>query len=72
LRVLEPKDDFVAIMESCLVRGGLRQPVNLWGRSPADPTPPYVGEFFYKATIAGGRKEFFSGGEEKLLLIVVQ
>jgi len=37
----------------------LRQPVNPWGRSPADPTPPYVGESCYKATIRGGGKEIF-------------
>ena len=73
LLVLERKDEFVAIIESCLVGGrfGAIQSI-LGGRSLVDPTPLYVGELSYKATIAGGRKEFFSGRGDKFLFIVPQ
>ncbi|MEX1009726.1 MAG: hypothetical protein WEC72_00130, partial [Chthoniobacterales bacterium] len=43
--------------------------VNPWGRSPADPTPPYVGERSYKATIRGGGKGIFCDNIKKFLSV---
>jgi hypothetical protein len=56
-------------MNSASAGGGLRQPVNPWGRSPADPTPQYVGEQSNNATTWSGVEANFGVSAQKFLMV---